>query len=86
LPLFTRYIPVIPACLIKIDRDMNPIRDKNGFCVRCDFNEKGLLVGIIGNSSKSEYSGYANNNDATNKKIIENLFKKGQKGFNSGIN
>ena len=65
---------------------MNPIRDKNGFCVRCDFNEKGLLVGIIGNSTKSEYSGYANNNDATNKKIIENLFKIGQKGFNSGIN
>ena len=63
---------------------MNPIRDKNGFCIRCDLNEKGLLVGLIGNATTNEYNGYANNNDATSKKIIENLFKKGQKAFNSG--
>ena len=84
LPLFTRYIKILPAYIIKTDKEMNLIRDKNGFCIRCDFDEKGLLVGIIGSSTTNEFNGYANNNDATNKKIIQNVFKKGQKAFNTG--
>ena len=55
---------------------MNPIRDKKGFCIQCDVGEKGLLVGVIGNSTTTDYSGYANQKENSNKKIIENLFKK----------
>ena len=84
LPLFTRYVNIFPSIIIKTDQEMNPIRDKNGFCIRCDFGEKGLLVGIIGSSITNQFNGYANNTDATNKKIIENVFKKGQKAFNTG--
>ena len=56
---------------------MNPIRDEKGFCIRCKSNEKGLLIGIIGNKINSAYSGYANNSNASKSKIIENVFKKG---------
>lgn len=70
-------IRVYPVTIIKIDDQMNPIRDKNGFCIECESNEKGLCIGIIGKSTNSAYSGYANNQKESNKKIIENVFKKG---------
>lgn len=47
-PLLSRYIPIVPHFIIKIDKDMNPIRDENGFCVKCGIGEKGLLVGLMG--------------------------------------
>ncbi len=68
---------MLPQEIIKIDDEMNPIRDENGFCIKCKSNEKGLLVGIIGNKINSAYSGYANNSNASKSKIIENVFKKG---------
>jgi len=39
--------------------------------------EKGLLIGIIGKTVNSQYSGYANNSQASRTKIIENVFKNG---------
>ncbi len=63
---------------------MNPIRDENGFCIECKPNERGLLIGMIGTSAKTAYTGYANNKKASNGKIIENVFKMGQNAFNSG--
>jgi solute carrier family 27 fatty acid transporter 1/4 len=70
--------------LIKIDTDTNPIRDKNGLCIACSPNEKGLLVGLIGSSPMTAFNGYANDPNASKKKIVENVFKKGQSAFNSG--
>lgn len=70
--------------MIRIDEDMNVVRDERGFCIQCDIGEKGLLVGCIGRSTKQEYAGYANSKDASEKKIIPNLFRKGQSGFNTG--
>ena len=84
LPLINKYIPFLPVHLIKIDADMNPIRDKKGFCIPCRPGETGLLIGIIGNRAKTAFNGYANNTSASNKKIIEDVFKKGQRAFNSG--
>ena len=84
MPLLCRFVPIMPIFLIKVDNDMNPIRDKNGFCIQCDIGEKGLLVGEIGTSTKSAYSGYANNTEASKKKIITDVFRKGQNAFNTG--
>ena len=70
--------------MIKVDENCDPIRDKQGFCVQCRPGEKGLIVGLIQNTTKGEFSGYANSIDATNKKIIDNLFHKNQKAFNTG--
>ena len=81
----TNYVhKIMPICLIKIDEDMKPIRDKNGFCIECKRGEKGLLVGFIGRSAQTQYSGYANNAEATNSKVIKDVFRKGQNAFNSG--
>ena len=44
---------------------MNPIRDSNGFCIDCERGQKGLLIGFIGRSTQTQYSGYANNSEAT---------------------
>jgi acyl-CoA synthetase (AMP-forming)/AMP-acid ligase II len=74
----------LPYYIIKIDKDMNPVRDKRGYCIECANGERGLLVGIIGNTTKTAYVGYANNKKASEKKIIENVFKNDQKAFNTG--
>lgn len=84
VPLINTLIPVLPVRIVKIDENMNPIRDERGFCLETRAGEKGLLVGIIGKSTKTAFNGYANNAQASNKKIIENVFKTGQRAFNSG--
>ena len=84
VPLINRFISLLPIYVIKIDDEMNPIRDEQGFCIQCRPGEKGLLIGVIGKSTKTAYNGYANNSQASNKKIIENVFRPGQRAFNSG--
>ncbi len=86
VPLINTLVPVLPVSLIKVDEQMTPIRDEKGFCVRCKPFEKGLLIGII-NPKKptAAYSGYANNDKESSKKIIENPFRQGQRAFNSGF-
>ena len=68
----------------RVDKNMEPFRDQEGFCVECWPGEVGLIVGEIIPSTKNDYSGYANSDEASNKKVINNLFKQGQKAFNSG--
>lgn len=64
---------------------MNPIRDSNGFCIQCEPNERGILVGAIDPKiTRQQYNGYANNTQASEKKIITDLFKKDECGFNTG--
>ena len=87
VPLFNRFISVLPTRLIRIDDQMQVVRNKAGFCVEAKPGEKGLLVGIIGTAKtdiKTAYNGYANNSHASKKKVIENVFKKGQSAFDTG--
>lgn len=56
---------------------MNPIRNKDGFCIECKSGEKGLCIGIIGTAANNSYSGYANNSKASRTKVIQDVFKKG---------
>ena len=64
---------------------MIPIRDSRGLCVQCEPNEKGILVGAIDPKiTRQQYNGYANNTQASENKIIKNLFKKDENGFNTG--
>lgn len=84
VPLVNKFFKFLSVYLIKVDNEMNPIRDRNGHCIECKTGEKGLLIGMIGNTAKTAYNGYANNKKASNSKIIENVFKDGQKAFNSG--
>ena len=83
--LINRLLRIMPMAIIKIDNEMNPIRNKHGFCIECEPGEPGLLSGIIGKLPNQQYSGYANNSKESNKKVIENVFRKGQIAFNSGL-
>ncbi|KAK4336699.1 hypothetical protein RND71_043445 [Anisodus tanguticus] len=79
-------IPTIyPVCLIKLDENTNePIRDENGLCVHCTAGESGEFVGkIITTDITRSFDGYLNK-DATKRKIIRNVFTKGDQAFLSG--
>lgn len=69
--------------VVKYDIDKEEIiRDANGFAVKCKPGENGLFLAAI--NSTNPFSGYKNNNGATNAKIIENVFKNGDRYFISG--
>ncbi|XP_054275215.1 long-chain fatty acid transport protein 4-like [Macrosteles quadrilineatus] len=74
-----------PYYLIKADPETNePIRTEDGFCIRCDDGEPGILVGGVKKSHPfSQFTGYADKK-ATEKKILRNVFKRGDEFFNSG--
>lgn len=76
---------IYPVCLIKLNEETNePLRDENGLCVHCTASESGEFVGkIITHDITRSFDGYVNK-DATSKKIIRNVFNKGDQAFLSG--
>ncbi|OXB52813.1 hypothetical protein ASZ78_002931, partial [Callipepla squamata] len=59
-----------------------PVRDKEGFCIRARPGETGLLVVKI--TSRTPFHGYAGDSQKTEKKILRDVFAKGDAFFNSG--
>jgi len=59
-----------------------PIRGSDGFCILCTPNEGGELLGEI--TAGSEFVGYYGNPDGTKKKILTDVFKKGDAFFRTG--
>lgn len=68
--------------LVKYDmiRD-EPVRDQNGFCQRVEKGETGLLLSKI--CSQSPFFGYAGSKQLTEKKILRDVFVKGDAYFNT---
>ncbi|MBZ0253658.1 MAG: AMP-binding protein, partial [Candidatus Methylomirabilis sp.] len=58
-----------------------PIRNAKGFCEEIEVGETGLLLGKI--TKVLKFDGYVDG-AATKKKILENVFQKGDQYFNSG--
>nr|XP_022913758.1 long-chain fatty acid transport protein 1 [Onthophagus taurus] len=82
IPRYARWL--YPLELIKCDKTGEPIRDENGFCIQSEINEPGILIGQISKrKAVNQFSGYADK-AATEKKIMRNVFKKGDEYFNSG--
>ncbi|XP_015592624.1 long-chain fatty acid transport protein 1 [Cephus cinctus] len=74
-----------PVAIIRVNPETcEPIRGADGFCIRAETNEPGMLIGLIkqGNASR-EFNGYSDK-EASKKKTIENVFTKGDKAFLSG--
>ncbi len=72
-----------PLTLIKVHPEtMEPVRDKNGFCVRAGVDEPGEMIGLI-RKAISEFDGYTNK-EANEKKVFRNVFKTGDEYFRSG--
>ncbi|KAI9260766.1 hypothetical protein BDA99DRAFT_560827 [Phascolomyces articulosus] len=72
--------------IIKIDPiKEEPIRDKNGFCIECNYDEPGeMIIGMQAQGGRARFDGYYKNNNATSKKIIQNALKKGDVYFRTG--
>lgn len=74
------------SVLVRFDPiTMEPIRnEKTRLCVRCKPGERGLLLGMISNSILHAFDGYVNNQKDTTKKIVEHVYKIGDRAFNTG--
>ncbi|MFZ0676441.1 long-chain-acyl-CoA synthetase [Candidatus Binatus sp.] len=85
IPSFLRQRSSI--ALVRFDFESGePIRNADGFCIRCSSNEAGEAIGQIlddGTSSASRFEGYADK-AATEKKILRNVFTPGDAWFRTG--
>ena len=76
-----------PAVLVRFDIDADePIRDEQGFCIRCLPNEVGEAIGpfVSGASDVStRFEGYINTEDSEGR-IIRNVFRQGDAWFRTG--
>ncbi|GAA30321.2 Long-chain fatty acid transport protein 4 [Clonorchis sinensis] len=75
-----------PIYLIKMDPiTEEPVRDaETGLCIECDTNEPGQMIGRINNRNPARfYDGYVNR-EASQKKVLRNVFRPGDAWFASG--
>lgn len=76
---------LLPLRLIRVDEVTGePIRGADGFCERCEPGESGELVGkIVRGDPVKDFQGYRDP-EATKKKILHDVFRKGDLYFRSG--
>ena len=76
-----------PTAVVRFDVErQQPVRDANGFCMRCAPNEPGEVIGKIVNSASkpgNRFEGYAASGENENK-ILRDVFKKGDAWFRTG--
>ena len=75
-----------PLRIICIDPDTNePIRNSSGFCELADYNERGELIGkIVERNLFREFTGYKGLSNQTQKKVLTDVFSKGDRYFRTG--
>ena len=75
---------VYPVRLIRVNEFGDVVRDENGVCITCKPGEPGEFVGqIVKNHPVRDFDGYADQS-ATKKKIIRDVWRKGDMCFRSG--
>ena len=76
-----------PTAVVRFDIETEkPVRDADGFCVRCAPNEVGEVIGeILNDPAKpgNRFEGYASKTE-TERKILHDVFKKGDAWFRTG--
>jgi fatty-acyl-CoA synthase len=80
--LATRF----PLALVQFDpASGEPVRDPQGFCVRCGVNEAGEAVGRIATGAQGGegFEGYTDRSD-TEQKILRNVFASGDRWYRTG--
>jgi fatty-acyl-CoA synthase len=60
-----------------------PVRNAEGVCIRTDVDEAGEALGLIGEDVRNRFEGY-NDEQATKKKILRDVFEKGDMWFRTG--
>jgi fatty-acyl-CoA synthase len=85
IPSFLKHR--LSMALVKFDFETGePVRNDEGFCIRCSINEAGEAIGEIledGTSAAGRFEGYADK-DATEKKTLRNVFANGDAWFRTG--
>jgi len=76
-----------PTKIVRFDRErQQPVRDQRGFCIECEVDEPGEVVGkILKDASKpgQRFEGYADATE-TDRKILHDVFEKGDAWFRTG--
>ncbi|NXD17293.1 S27A6 protein, partial [Nothocercus nigrocapillus] len=77
------YKLFFPFDLIKYDFQTDePVRNKHGWCEKVKKGEAGLLISRV--NAKNPFFGYAGNKRHTEKKLLCDVFRKGDLYFNTG--
>ncbi|XP_053329642.1 long-chain fatty acid transport protein 6 [Spea bombifrons] len=77
------YKLVFPFELIKYDIQKDePIKNQHGWCEKVQKGETGLLISKV--NSNNPFFGYTGNKKHTEKKLLHDVFKKGDVYFNTG--
>merc|ERR1712039_92712 len=76
---------LLPLGLVKVDEETRePLRTEDGLCIPCEFGEAGELVGRIDRGHPvRDFQGYADK-EATKKKVMKDVWRKGDMCFRSG--
>lgn len=77
---------LLPLGLVRVDEETRePVRDPvTGLCIPCEFGEPGELVGRIDKGHPvRDFQGYADK-EATKKKVMKDVWRKGDAAFRSG--
>lgn len=74
-----------PVALLRVDEETGePLRGPDGLCIRCKPGESGIFVGKINPKRVlNDFSGYVDRK-ASEQKILRDVFRKGDRVFNSG--
>ena len=85
------FLPVLfpsdsPLKIIRINPDTNePVRNSSGFCEVVNCDEPGELIGkIVERNLLREFTGYKGLEDQTQKKVLTDVFMRGDKYFCTG--
>ena len=76
----------LPTKIVKFDVvNEKVVRNEDGFCIECEDDEPGEVIGLIPNEDKfsGKFEGYTDK-EATEKKILKDVFEKGDQWFSSG--
>ncbi len=74
---------IFPSCFVKYDHQtQQPVRNNKGFCVRAACGEPGLMITKL--TPSLQFDGYKGDRAQNEKKIMRNVFKKGDTYCNSG--
>ncbi|KAI9312500.1 hypothetical protein BX666DRAFT_1987966 [Dichotomocladium elegans] len=73
----TRFIKVDPIT-------QEPARDEQGFCIACAPGEAGEMLAKIDAEGIGAFTGYYGDRSATEKKVLRNVFTRGDMYFRSG--
>lgn len=81
----SRILPAVyPISIIKVDPfSGEPIRNKKGLCIPCAPDEPGVFIGKITSNPSRAFLGYVNKKDSE-KKVVHDVFTKGDMAFLSG--